>query len=136
MKIVCFIVFAVILAGCTASDNLTKGIAEKSLGGSGTVSDQRIGIDPETKTPVLKSLVITGDYTSARDGQTSIQYRRRKSPSIFNSEAVTEEVTINFIGSQEKKLDETNRISSTNRTGTIFSVNLASLPSKLSVDLM
>lgn len=89
------------LAGCQAVKTLAAGVAEKSLSGSGTVSIQRVGVDPETNTPVLKSTVVTGDYASARNGDCALQYRRRKSPSIWNKDAVTEEVTINCIGTKE-----------------------------------
>ena len=90
-----------VLTGCGTANTLAGGVAEKSLSGSGTVAIQRVGIDPETKSPVLKSTVITGDYASARNGDYALQYRRRKSPSIFNAEAITEEVAINYIGTKE-----------------------------------
>lgn len=93
-----------LLAGCSTTQKLAEGISEKSISGSGTVAIQRVGIDDETKTPVLKSTVITGDYASARNGDYALQYRRRKSPSIFNKDAVTEEVTINYIGTREQAL--------------------------------
>ena len=86
---------ALCLTGCKTS---------QTLSGSGTVAIQRVGVDPETKTPVLKSTVITGDYASARNGDYAFQYRRRKSPSIFNADAITEEVTINYIGTREQAL--------------------------------
>jgi hypothetical protein len=93
---------AFFLSGCGAAQTLAQGVSEKSLSGSGTVAIQRVGIDDETKTPVLKSTVVTGDYASARNGDSAFQYRRRKSPSIFNTDAVTEEVTINCIGTKEQ----------------------------------
>ena len=93
---------AAALAGCAAANKLAEGVAEKSLSGSGTVSIQRVGVDPENNTPVLKSTVVTGDYASARNGDHAFQYRRRRSPSIFNKDAVTEEVTINCIGTREQ----------------------------------
>ena len=89
------------LAGCGTMNTIAKGLSDKSISGSGTVSIQRVGIDDETKTPVLKSTVITGDYASAHNGDYALQYRRKKSPSIFNKDAVTEEVTINYIGTKE-----------------------------------
>ena len=92
------------LAGCGTTKALAEGVAEKSLSGSGTVAIQRVGIDPDTKNPVLKSTIVTGDYASARNGDCALQYRRRKSPSIFNKDAITEEVTINYIGSKEQAL--------------------------------
>ena len=92
------------LAGCGTAQTLAQGVSEKSLSGSGTVAIQRVGIDDETKTPVLKSTVVTGDYASARNGDHALQYRRRKSPSIWNRDAVTEEVTLNCIGTRESAL--------------------------------
>ena len=92
------------IAGCGTMNQLAKGISEKSISGSGTVSVQRVGIDDETKTPVLKSTVIVGDYASAHNGDYALQYRRKKSPSIFNKDAVTEEVTINYVGTKEQAL--------------------------------
>ena len=89
------------LCGC-ASKTLAAGIAEKSLSVSGTVADQRVGIDPETKTPVLRSTVVTGDYASAKNGDYAFQYRRKKSPSIFNKDSITEEVVINYIGTKKQ----------------------------------
>ena len=94
----------VLFAGCSTARKLAEGVSEKAISGSGTVAIQRVGIDDETKTPVLKSTVITGDYASARNGDYAFQYRRRKSPSIFNKDAVTEEVTINYIGTKEQAL--------------------------------
>ena len=89
-------------AGCSTANKLAGGVAEKSISGSGTVAVQRVGIDDETKTPVLKSTVVTGDYASAHNGDYAFQYRRRKSPSIFNKDAVTVEVTVNYIGTKER----------------------------------
>ena len=94
----------VLFAGCSTANTLAQGISEKSISGSGTVAIQRVGIDDETKTPVLKSTVITGDYASARNGDYALQYRRRKSPSIFNKDAITEDVTLNYIGTREQAL--------------------------------
>ena len=97
-------VLLALVAGCSTMNKLAAGISEKSISGSGTVSIQRVGIDDETKTPVLKSTVITGDYASAKNGDYALQYRRKKSPSIFNKDAVTEEVTLNYIGTREQAL--------------------------------
>ena len=102
--VVSAVLVCAILAGCSTTRKLAEGVSEKAISGSGTVAIQRVGIDDETKTPVLKSTVITGDYASARNGDYALQYRRRKSPSIFNKDAVTEEVTINYIGTREQAL--------------------------------
>jgi len=93
---------AAALCGCTGVNTAMGGLAEKSLSGSGTVAIQRVGVDPDTAAPVLKSTIITGDYASAPDGAYALQYRRKIAPSIFNSTSVSREVTIHYIGSAER----------------------------------
>ena len=93
---------AAALCACTGVNTAMGGLAEKSLSGSGTVAIQRVGVDPDTAAPVLKSTVISGDYASAPDGAYALQYRRKIAPSIFNSTSVSREVTINYIGSAER----------------------------------
>ena len=93
---------AAALCACTGVNTAMGGLAEKSLSGSGTVAIQRVGVDPDTAAPVLKSTIITGDYASAPDGAYALQYRRKIAPSIFNSTSVSREVTINYIGSAER----------------------------------
>lgn len=91
----------VLLTGCSGVNTALGGLAEKSLSGSGTVAIQRVGVDPDTAAPVLKSTIITGDYASAPEGAYALQYRRRTAPGIFNSAAVSHEVTINYIGTAD-----------------------------------
>ncbi len=93
---------AAALSACTGVNAAMGGLAEKSLSGSGTVAIQRVGVDPDTAAPVLKSTVISGDYASAPGGAYALQYRRKIAPSIFNSTAISREVTINYIGSAER----------------------------------
>ena len=95
-------IIAAMLCSCTGINTAMGGLAEKSLSGSGTVAIQRVGVDPDTAAPVLKSTIISGDYASAPDGAYALQYRRKTAPSIFNSTAVSREVTINYIGSAER----------------------------------
>ena len=90
-----------VITGCSGINNALSGLAEKSLSGSGTVAIQRVGVDPDTAVPVLKSTVITGDYASAPEGTYALQYRRKIAPSIFNSSSVSHEVTINYIGTSD-----------------------------------
>ena len=89
------------LAGCSGVNSALGGLAEKSLSGSGTVAIQRVGVDPDTAAPVLKSTIITGDYASAPEGTYALQYRRKIAPGIFNSSSVSHEVTINYIGTSD-----------------------------------
>ena len=94
-----------ISAGCSGVNAALGGLSEKALSGSGTVAIQRVGIDPDTAAPVLKSTIITGDYASAPEGTYALQYRRRAAPGIFNSAAISHEVTINYIGTAERLPD-------------------------------
>ena len=103
-RFICFFIPAamlVVFTGCSGVNTALGGLAEKSLSGSGTVAIQRVGVDPDTAVPVLKSTVITGDYASAPEGTYALQYRRKIAPSIFNSSSVSHEVTINYIGTSD-----------------------------------
>ena len=97
----CLAALLVAFTGCSGVNSALGGLAEKSLSGSGTVAVQRVGVDPDTAAPVLKSTIITGDYASAPEGTYALQYRRRSAPGIFNSSAISHEVTINYIGSSD-----------------------------------
>ena len=106
-----FVLFHAVIAamtlftGCSGVNTALGGLAEKSLSGSGTVAIQRVGVDPDTAAPVLKSTIITGDYASAPEGTYALQYRSRTAPGIFNSAAVSHEVTINYIGTADRLED-------------------------------
>ena len=100
-----FTAAAVLLTGCSGVNSALGGLAEKALSGSGTVAIQRAGIDPDTASPVLKSTIITGDYASAPEGTYALQYRRKSAPGIFNSAAVSHEVTVNYIGAADHLAD-------------------------------
>ncbi len=93
------------LTGCSGVNSALGGLSEKAISGSGTVAIQRVGVDPDTAAPVLKSTIITGDYASAPEGTYALQYRRRIAPGIFNSSAVSHEVTINYIGTADRLAD-------------------------------
>ena len=99
----------ILFTGCSGVNSALGGLAEKSLSGSGTVAVQRVGVDPDTAAPVLKSTIITGDYASAPEGTYALQYRRRSAPGIFNSSAISHEVTVNYIGTADR-LDEAVRL--------------------------
>ena len=94
-----------VLTGCAGVNSALGGLAEKALSGSGTVAIQRVGVDPDTAAPVLKSTIVTGDYASAPEGTYALQYRRKIAPGIFNSDAVSHEVTINYIGTADRLAD-------------------------------
>lgn len=95
VMIVATFAIAIFFTGCQAANSLAKGISEKSISGSGTVSIQEAGLDTTTQIPRMKSTVVTGDYASAKDGQTALQYRWKKAGSFWNSDAITEEIVYN-----------------------------------------
>ena len=97
-----FVAAAILFTGCSGVNTALGGLAEKSLSGSGTVAIQRVGVDPDTAAPVLKSTIITGDYASAPEGTYALQYRRRSAPGIFNSSAISHEITVNYIGTADR----------------------------------
>ena len=108
IRFICFsatFAMLIVFTGCSGVNSAIGGLAGKSLSGSGTVAIQRVGIDPDTAAPVLKSTIITGDYASAPEGTYALQYRRKIAPSIFNSSAVSHEVTINYIGTEDRLAD-------------------------------
>ena len=108
IRFIMLFVFAaagITFTGCSGVNSALGGLAEKSLSGSGTVAIQRVGVDPDTAAPVLKSTIITGDYASAPEGTYALQYRRKAAPGIFNSAAISREVTINYIGTADRLPD-------------------------------
>lgn len=80
-------ILALFLSGCQTSQTLAKGITEKSITGSGTVTHSHVGVDAETKTPVMETLIVSGDYSSIRKGETIIRIEESEDASIFNSSA-------------------------------------------------
>ena len=80
-------ILALLLSGCQSSQTIAKGISEKSITGSGTVTHSTVGIDPDTKTPVMETLIVSGDYSSIRQGETIVRIEESEDASIFNSSA-------------------------------------------------
>ena len=82
-------VLSVILTGCKATETLAQGITTKNVSGNGTVVNSRIGIDPDTKIPALKTVFISGDFATTKAGTNQISYREESSASIWNASSVT-----------------------------------------------
>lgn len=78
-----------LLTGCQTAETIAAGISQKSITGSGSVTHNRVGIDPETKTPELDSFIVLGDYTSVRKGEVIIRIETSEDASIFNSSAIS-----------------------------------------------
>lgn len=75
--------------GCKATETLAAGITTKNVSGNGTVVDSRIGIDPDTRIPALKTVFISGDFATVKAGTNQISYREESSASIWNASSVT-----------------------------------------------
>lgn len=97
---------AVVFSGCTALDNVTKGLGENNNSGSGVVNIQRVGIDPATGAPVLKNINVWGEFHSVNSGDTLIRLNSKSSPSIFNASAIDRELTLTVITGDPEKAKE------------------------------
>ena len=78
-----------VLSGCKATETLASGITTKNVSGNGTVIDSRIGIDPDTKIPGLKTVFVSGDFATVKAGTNQVSYREESSASIWNASSVT-----------------------------------------------
>ena len=83
-------VAALILTGCSTTEKLAEGIATKNINGNGTFFKSSVGINAETKTPEISSIIVNGDYSSAKSGTNSILYRSERTGSIWNASVTTE----------------------------------------------
>lgn len=79
---------AALLSGC-ATEKIAESLATKNTSGNGTVVNSRIGIDPDTKIPALKTLFISGDFATTKAGTNQVSYREESSASIWNASSVT-----------------------------------------------
>ena len=82
-------VLSVILTGCKATETIAAGITTKNVSGNGTVVDSRIGIDPDTKIPALKTVFVSGDFATVKAGTNQVSYREESSASVWNASSVT-----------------------------------------------
>ena len=78
------------LTGCATTEKLAEGIATKNINGNGTFFKSSVGINAETKTPEISSIIVNGDYSSAKSGTNSILYRSERTGSIWNASVTTE----------------------------------------------
>ena len=78
-----------ILTGCKATETLAQGITTKNVSGNGTVVDSRIGIDPDTKIPALKTVFVSGDFATVKAGTNQVSYREESSSSVWNASSIT-----------------------------------------------
>ena len=94
-----------VLTGCTALNSVADGISGKSISGSGTVVKNVVGLDTQTQTPELSSLVVVGDYTSIANGDEILRYEVLEDASIFNSNSKSKTVKLFFASSDQNRMD-------------------------------
>lgn len=95
---------AVLLSGCATAEQLAKNMSSKNVNGSGLITDNRIGIDPETKSPVLKSVVISGDFQTIKADGNYINFKQESSGSWYNAQNKTEKTTLTITTDKNSNL--------------------------------
>lgn len=83
------VLFLCTLTGCKTAETIAAGISEKSITGSGSVTHSRVGLNKDQQTPEMETLIVWGDYTSVRKGETIIRLESSEDSSIFNASAIS-----------------------------------------------
>lgn len=87
-----------LLASCTTPDKLAK----KNISCNASIIDSHIGID-RTGCPELKTVFISGDYSSVQAEANTVIFREESAASIWNAESVTRK---KFLFIATKKADD------------------------------
>ena len=93
-----------LLTGC--NNPVAKGIAGKSISGSGTVVYGRVGLDTTTQTPEMTSLFVSGDYASITGETELFRMEESEDASIFNSKSVSKKKKIFFASGDKTRMDQ------------------------------
>lgn len=99
-------VSVIVMTGCKSIDNLTQGISEKSISGSGMVTVNRVGLDKTNQTPELFNIFTWGDYNSIVPGDEMLRYEASEDASIFNSNAKSSKIKIFFASGDKDRMDK------------------------------
>ena len=102
-RIICALILAIMVSGC--NNPVAKGIAGKSISGSGTVMYNRVGLDTTTQTPEMASLFVSGDYASLTGGTELFRMEESEDASIFNSNSKTKKRKIFFATGDKERMD-------------------------------
>ena len=105
VSIVTVFALAVILAGCTALNTVAKGIARKSISGSGAFLYNRVGLDAATQTPEVIGIFVWGDYSSVAAGDEIFRCEESIDASVFNASAVSRKKKIFFVTGDKERMD-------------------------------
>ena len=92
------------LTGC--NNPVAKGIAGKTISGSGTVMYGRVGLDTTTQTPEMTSLFVSGDYASITGNTEVFRLEESEDASIFNSKSKTKKRKIFFASGDKARMDQ------------------------------
>ena len=95
-----------LFSGCTAMNNVTEGIKQKSISGSGTFIYSTAGLDAQTQTPELTNLFVWGDYTSVCAGDEVFRLEEIEDCSIFNPESKTKKRKVFFSSGNKERVDK------------------------------
>lgn len=97
---------AVLFCGCATSEQIARNLNTKNVNGSGLITDNRIGVDPETKTPVLKSVVISGDFQTIRSDGNYINFKQEESGAWYNAQNKTKKTQLTITCKDKSDLAE------------------------------
>lgn len=95
------IIALLLLCGCATSEQLARNLNAKNVQGNGLITDNRIGIDPETLSPVLKSVVISGDFQTIKSDGNYLNFKREESGAWYNAENKTKKLQLTITASSE-----------------------------------
>ncbi len=92
--------------GCAAAEKVAESLAGKNVAGSGFLSIQKIGVDPETRIPEMKSTVISGDFQTIKAGSNYFNYREEESGAWYNAENRTRRQSLTITAGDNADLAE------------------------------
>lgn len=96
---------AALLLCCGCNNPIAKGVAGKTISGSGTVVYGRVGLDATTQTPEMTSLFVSGDYASITGNTEVFRLEESEDASIFNANSKTKKRKIFFASGDKKRID-------------------------------
>lgn len=99
-------VLLLLLCGCATSEQLAKNLNSKNVQGNGLITDNRIGLDPETLSPVLKSVVVSGDFQTIKSDGNYLNFKREESSAWYNAENKTKKLQLTITASSEADFKE------------------------------
>lgn len=99
-------VLLLLLCGCATSEQLAKNLNSKNVQGNGLITDNRIGLDPETLSPVLKSVVVSGDFQTIKSDGNYFNFKREESSAWYNAENKTKKLQLTITASSEADFKE------------------------------